>query len=349
MVTMKDIANLANTSLGTVDRALNNKPGVSPRTKDKILKIAESLNYSTNKHGKALVIKKQNIKLGVILEPQQNPYFQELKKGIMEACNELQDYGITPHILSMNSYSETEQLQLMDQLKELEVSGIVMNAINSEAISQKINQFVADGIKIVTCNTDNPNSQRSCFVGFENETSGRVAAELLSKFTGGIGNFLIVIGFPYIMAHNDRQKGFIEKIAESFPNIHIASVIESNERNEIAFEKTLLAFKKNPTIDGIYIAGFGVEGVANALKTQNPKQKVHVLCHDYTPLTDTLVREDVVDAIICQDAVHHGYSALKILSELIIDNKEPRHKTYMTNIEIRLKENISSNTQSWEL
>jgi len=349
MITMKDIARLANTSLGTVDRALNNKPGVSERTKKNILKIAESLNYSPNKHGKALVIKKQNIKLGIILEPQQNPYFQELKKGIQLACDELQAYGITAHILSMNSYSEAEQLQLMDQLHDLEVSGIVMNAINSDAISQKIDAFVAQGIKIVTCNTDNPNSKRSCFVGFENETSGRVAAELLSKFVGNTGDFLVVIGFPYIMAHHDRQKGFVDKISEDFSDIHISSIIESNEQNEIAFERTLLALEQNPKINGIYIAGFGVEGVANALKTKNLQQKIHVLCHDYTPLTGILVRENIVDAIICQDAVHHGYSALKILSELIIDNKEPQHKTYMTSVEIRLKENICTNNQNWEL
>ena len=346
---MKDIAKLANTSLGTVDRALNNKPGVSKNTKNNILEIAKSLNYSTNKHGKALVIKQQNIKLGVILEPQQNPYFQELKKGIQKACDELQAYGITTHIFSMNVYSESEQLQLMDQLRSYEVSGIAMNAINSAAVSHKIDEFVAAGIKIVTCNTDNDSSQRSCFVGFENETSGRVAAELLAKFAGGIGSFLIIIGLPYIMAHNDRQRGFIDKISETFPNVHIVSIIESKETDEIAFEQTLLAFEQNPEINGIYVAGFGVGGVAKALKVKHPKHKVHVLCHDYTPLTDTLVREDIVDAIICQDAVNHGYSALKILSELIIDNKEPQHKAYMTSLDIRLKENINTNNQNWEL
>ena len=45
MTTMKDIAKMANTSIGTVDRALNNKPGVSAKTRERIMAIAESLDY----------------------------------------------------------------------------------------------------------------------------------------------------------------------------------------------------------------------------------------------------------------------------------------------------------------
>lgn len=39
MTTMKEIADLANTSIGTVDRALNNKPGVSAKTRERIMAL----------------------------------------------------------------------------------------------------------------------------------------------------------------------------------------------------------------------------------------------------------------------------------------------------------------------
>ena len=44
-VTVKQIAELANVSRGTVDRVLNNRSGVSEATRQKMLKIAKELHY----------------------------------------------------------------------------------------------------------------------------------------------------------------------------------------------------------------------------------------------------------------------------------------------------------------
>ena len=42
-VTVKQIAELANVSRGTVDRVLNNRSGVSEATRQKVLKIAKGI------------------------------------------------------------------------------------------------------------------------------------------------------------------------------------------------------------------------------------------------------------------------------------------------------------------
>lgn len=81
-VTIKQIAALANVSRGTVDRVLNNRPGVNPDTREKVLRIAKELHYQPNFLAKALVNSKENIKLGVILTPDYNPFIHEIIKGI---------------------------------------------------------------------------------------------------------------------------------------------------------------------------------------------------------------------------------------------------------------------------
>jgi LacI family transcriptional regulator len=349
MTTIKDIARLANISLGTVDRALNNKPGVNEETRKKILRIAESLGYTPNRLGKALVLKKRNIKLGFIVEPTINPYFQELKRGVEQQKAKLEDYGIYTYIFTMNSYDESEQAGLLEKLKNLGVSGIALNAINSAAIKEKINSLVDGGIKVVTCNTDNSESRRSCFVGFQNELSGRVAAELLAKFTGNRGKFIVVIGFKYILAHIQRLKGFTDKINEAYPDIEVIQIIESKENDAAALEKTLAALNTRRNITGLYVAGFGISGVVNAVKIKDLQGKIKILCHDYTPATDNYVKEGIVDAAICQDPVEHGYMAMKILSELVINKKEPKKQIYLTNLDIRVRENLTTTTQDWEI
>jgi LacI family transcriptional regulator len=349
MITMKDIARLANTSIGTVDRALNNKPGVKKETRQKILQIAESLHYTPNSLGKALVLKKQNIKLGFILEPVSNPYFVALKQGVEQRIIELGHYGISSYLFIMNSLEEREQLQLMDKMYDLGVSGIALNAINSPGVRDKIDALVNQGIKVVTCNTDNAASKRNCFVGFENELSGRLAAELMAKFTGGRGKFVVEVGFKFIQAHMDRLKGFTDKIAESYPGISILRVMESEEDNPTLMINTFDALETYPDINGFYLTCFGIEGIVNAIKLKNPGEAITIICHDLMPPIATYIRQGLVSATICQDPIKHGYMAMKILSEMVINNREPKKQIYLTSTNIKLAENLVSSSEDWEI
>ncbi|MDR0760801.1 MAG: LacI family DNA-binding transcriptional regulator [Treponema sp.] len=349
MVTMKDIARLANTSIGTVDRALNNKSGVKKETRQKILQIAESLNYTPNNLGKALGLKKQNIKLGFILEPVNNPYFVELKRGVEQRIVELGHYGVSSYLFVMNFLEEREQLQLMDKMYDLGVSGIALNAINSPGVRDRIDSFVDLGIRVVTCNTDNIASKRSCFVGFENELSGRLAAELLAKFTGGRGKFVVEVGFKFIQAHMDRLKGFTDKIAESYPDISIVKVLESEEDNPTSVINTFNILEAYPDVNGFYLTCFGIEGIVNAIKLKKPEKRIEIICHDLMPPTADYIRQGLVSATICQDPVKHGYMAMKILSEMVINNREPKKQIYLTSTNIKLAENLVSSSEDWEI
>ncbi len=44
-VTMQQVADLCGVSIGTAARALNNRPGVNSRTKEKILRVSRELGY----------------------------------------------------------------------------------------------------------------------------------------------------------------------------------------------------------------------------------------------------------------------------------------------------------------
>ena len=81
MATMKEIAALSGVSRGTVDRVLNHRGSVHPDTAARVLKIAKQLNYQPNKAGLMLAAQKKNLKIGVILFQDTNPFFQEVLKG----------------------------------------------------------------------------------------------------------------------------------------------------------------------------------------------------------------------------------------------------------------------------
>jgi len=89
-VTIKDIANKAEVSYATVSRALNNKYGVNPKTRSRILQIAKDLNYSPNAIARGLV-SSRSYTIGLVLPDVTNPYFPAVAAGI-EACSQERVY-----------------------------------------------------------------------------------------------------------------------------------------------------------------------------------------------------------------------------------------------------------------
>ena len=92
MATIKDIADLAGVSRGTVDRVLNNRGAVNSQTAEKIMEIVRALDYRPNKAGTALAAQKKKYRIGVILFSEHNPFFDEVMEGVRRKAAELQDY-----------------------------------------------------------------------------------------------------------------------------------------------------------------------------------------------------------------------------------------------------------------
>lgn len=79
MMTIKDIAALAETSTATVSRVLNNDSHVSPTTRERILQVIDATNYKPRASAKN--DEKKN-KVLVLLPSLENPYFFSILKGV---------------------------------------------------------------------------------------------------------------------------------------------------------------------------------------------------------------------------------------------------------------------------
>ena len=67
MVTIKDIAKRAGVSRGTVDRVLNNRPGVNPETEARVRALIEEMGYRPNMAGQMLAVKKRRLHLAFLI------------------------------------------------------------------------------------------------------------------------------------------------------------------------------------------------------------------------------------------------------------------------------------------
>ena len=72
-----DVAKVAGVSSTTVSRVLNNRGYISEKTKNKVYKAMEEINYFPNDLARSLFHKKTNL-IGLIIPNSSNPFFGEL-------------------------------------------------------------------------------------------------------------------------------------------------------------------------------------------------------------------------------------------------------------------------------
>lgn len=163
MATIKQIAELAGVSRGTVDRVLNNRGSVNANTAARVREIAEKLNYKPNKAGLMLAAQKKNLKIGVILFPDSNPFFSEVLEGVNAKAKELSAYNFTVLIRQV-PFDETEQFNTMEALLAEGINGLVIAPFNSLYIAAEIDRLTEMNIPVITVNTDIL-SRRIAYVG----------------------------------------------------------------------------------------------------------------------------------------------------------------------------------------
>ena len=115
-VTVKTIAEMANVSIGTVDRALNGRGRINPDTKERILKIAKMMNYTPNRTAQALKRQRQ-IRIGIVMADTPIQFCDHLRHGIEDALGEMDDYGIVGEFLLSHSLSARDQMEVVSGIE----------------------------------------------------------------------------------------------------------------------------------------------------------------------------------------------------------------------------------------
>jgi len=82
-VTIKDVAKKAKVSISTVSYAINGSPKITEKTRDRVLKIANEMNYVANSNAKMLKAKRSGA-IGLFFNSWFGPVYSELVRGIQE-------------------------------------------------------------------------------------------------------------------------------------------------------------------------------------------------------------------------------------------------------------------------
>lgn len=135
--TIKDVAKLAEVSISTVSRVINDSKPVSPEARRRVLKAIDDLEYKPNEVARSLVTKKSNL-IGVIVDDIGNSYVANIVRGI-EEVGRMYNYDI----LLCSSYGDRQtETKFIQVLITKQVEGIILlSEIVNHDVIDNINEF----------------------------------------------------------------------------------------------------------------------------------------------------------------------------------------------------------------
>lgn len=339
MATIKEIAELAGVSRGTVDRVLNHRGSVNEKTAQKIIDIARALNYKPNRAGMALAAQKKRLKLGIILCPSTNPFFGEIIQSVDVAATELSYYNCQV-LRKQVAFDVTMQLEAIEQLLAEGIHGLAICPVNVPALSDKINELMQNGIPVITYNTDLLGSKRIAYVGSNFIHSGDTAAGLIRLMTKGPIEIGIITGSADVLCHTERVAGFTRTITSECPRIHIVDTVYNNDDDIESYEQTHRLLTANPQINALFFAAAGVYGGCRAVKAMGLAGKLQIFSFDAVPTTQELIQDGTICATICQHPEIQGRMPLDLLFDYLTRGELPEEEYLYTEVDIRIRENI---------
>ena len=220
------------------------------------------------------------------------------------------------------------------------MDGAVISARNTPAAQRIIQRLTERCIPVITFSSDLPESGRTCFIGENPYRSGRVAADLITKYMRTDNEILIVAGNLEIDSHAQRVGGFRDKCLEFGIGENRLHIVQSFNEYVLTCERVSEQLERNERICAVYMANESIAACVEAVQRCARKNNVMIVGNDLTAVTRRLLKEDKIDFIIEQDLYRQGYQPIIQMKELLENPAKPVKSVMLTEISVINAENM---------
>lgn len=311
------IADIAQVSIGTVDRALHGRNGINEATRQRILNIARQIGYTPNLAARALSVARASAKIGVCIPREIHFFYDQLWSGVLEEATLASQLGIEFINRPVQSLGEGDS-EAFKELMASGVDGIILTAGNPKVLRPLIDEAESKGIHVVCVSTDAPESSRSSVVYVEPYLNGCLAGELMGKFVPAGSKVAVLAGMLMAEDHRRKSEGFAQTFPKNCPGGKIAAVIEGHEDEDETFQKTFDLLRRIPALAGIYVNTVNCMPVCRALGARNLGGKVKLITTDLFIEMAPYLRKGTIAASIYQQPHRQGQIAVRLMVDKLV-------------------------------
>jgi LacI family transcriptional regulator len=336
--TVNDIARAAGVSLATVDRVLNDRPGVRPAKMQAVQDAILRLGYVRDMAA-ANLARGRNYRMAFVLPDSDGQFVRTLIESVRLA--ELQVDARTSILVRRYPPDDPHAIAaVLAALPDDGVAGVALMAPETPVVRDAVRALRARGVRVVALASDLPNTERDRFVGIDNIAAGRTAGVLMGRFLGGGPGQVVVIGESMLLRDSlERRLGFDLVLQENFPRLTALQTLETHGRRAELRDVLRAALAHAPGVRGIYLLGAGHRALSEALADMGLAGQLTVIGHELTPHARAALEAGTMDAVIMQNVGHVVRSALRVLRAMT-DRAPIDEGQEQIRIEIVMHENL---------
>lgn len=258
--------------------------------------------------------------VAVITKGSDSDFWNDVKNGAFSAATE---YNIDITFEGPDSEEDYEsQNKMIENAVSKNVGAIVLSAIDYEKNAPAVQKAIDKGIKVITVDSDVDADGKELFIGTDNVSAGKKAAEQaieLCKNKKAVNIGIVNYG-ENTENGKQRLKGFTDFIDKVKNAKVVASVnVESNAESATLGAKQLI--EENNGIN--VLIGFNewsTLGVGCAIKDLNLKDEVFGIGFDSNVNCVGMLETGEIDTLIVQNPFSMGYLSVSKAAELLLGN-----------------------------
>jgi LacI family transcriptional regulator len=304
--TLIDIAKGSGVSTATVDRVLNNRSGVSERTRTIVMETAARLRYFGSSEAST-----SKIRLDFVLPEGTNTFISNLKAQLERQCSTQE--GVEFNVHSVEGFNPASLAQKLAEIRPI-TQGVGLVALDHPTVREEMRALADAGVKVVTLVSDILHVARTGYVGIDNRAAGRLGGYLLGRLLPSTrSKIALFAGSLSYRGHEEREMGFRHIIAEEFQHLEIVQMREIRDDRQRAYEEASALLERQPDLAGIYNIGGGSSGIGRALNESGRGKSLIFIGHELTENSKPLLLSGTMDAVIDQNPRVEAREAISLL------------------------------------
>ncbi len=305
---MKEIAFQAGLSLATVDRVLNNRPGVRATTQARVQAAIDELQRQYGASGLA----GKRLSLDVVMEASKR--FASAVRDAFEAeLPALRPANVTVRFHLSERWDPHDLCRLLSLIRRRGSHGVILKAPAIPSVSDAARRLGEAGIPVTTFVTDQPEDTRLAYIGIDNRKAGATAAGLMAPMLARRDcAVLIPLSSAGFSGEQDRALGFEQEFARLSPTTKIIRAAEGKGLDQGTRRIVEAALAARSDLGAVYSTGGANRAILQAF--HDAKRPLHVFAaHDLDRTNHALLSQRQLTFVIDHDLRQDARTACQIM------------------------------------
>jgi ribose transport system substrate-binding protein len=241
-------------------------------------------------------------------------FWKIAEAGVLQA--EEENPSVSCEVLIPANATPAEQKTHVEEVIARGFDGIAISVIDPKSQSGLINEAIQRGLKVITQDSDAPESERIAFLGTNNYKAGVEAGKALMEAIPDGGRVWLFVGKADAQNAIDRRRGLEDTIEGS--DIEIVDLRTDDalrDRAKANAEDVIAANSDVAALVGLW--AYNGPAILEAVKAANKLGEIQIVAFDEEDATLQGVADGHIHATVVQQPYQFGYESVRVLKALV--------------------------------